>query len=116
MTDLYFFDSGRMLMGLSIAPTPVREDWRPTLQRIMASGGESRVAAVGPSLPRAAPLGLVASTAAAAEMVLVAIPVVTAEAMSEVTLAAPPPLVVVEEERETRLPASPSGGPRGSPS
>ena len=49
MTDLYFFDSGRMLTGLSIALTPMREDWRPTLQCIIASGGESRVVAVGPS-------------------------------------------------------------------
>ena len=78
MTDLYFFDSGQMLMGLSTAPTPVREDWRPTLQHIVASGGESKVVAAGPSLPGAAPLGLVTNMAVAAVMVLVVIPVVTA--------------------------------------
>ena len=44
------------------------------------------------------------------------ISVVTAEAMSEVSLAAPPPPAVMEEERETKLPASPGRGLHGSPS
>ena len=116
MTDLYFFDSGRMLTGLSIAPTPMQEDWRPTLQRTVVSGGESRVVAAGPSLPGAASIGSVASTAAAVVTVLAAIPVVMVDATSEVTLVAPAPLATVEEERETGLPASPGGGLRGSPS
>ena len=116
MTDLYFFDSGQMLMGLSTAPTPVREDWRPTLQRAVVSGGESRVVAMSHSLPGAVPPGSVASTVAAVATVLAAIPVVTAEAASEVTLVAPPPPAAAEEERETGLPASPGGGPHGSPS
>ena len=51
------------------------------------------------------------STAAA---VMVAIPVVTAEARSEVTLAVPPPPVIEAERRETRLPVSPGGGAHGS--
>ena len=110
------FDSGQMLMGLSVAPTSIREEWRPTLHRAMMSGGESRVVAVGPSLPGAAPLGSVASTAVAAAMVLAVIPVVTAEATSEVTLATPPAPTTAEEGRETSLPASPGGGPHGSPS
>ena len=55
VTDLYFFDSGQILSGLSIAPPPVREEWRPTLQHVSTSGGESRVAAVRPSPPRATP-------------------------------------------------------------
>ena len=70
----------------------------------------------GPSLLGAAPLGSVVSMAAVAAMVLVAIPVVMAEAASKVTLVAPCPPAVAEEERETRLPASPGGGPHGSPS
>jgi len=41
---------------------------------------------------------------------------VTTKAASVVTLVAPPPLAMTEEERETRLPASPGGGPHGSPS
>jgi hypothetical protein len=41
---------------------------------------------------------------------------VMAEVGSEVTLAIPPPTAVVEERRETKLPASPSGGTLGSPS
>ena len=83
--------------------------------RAVASGGESRVVAAGPSLSGVAPLGLVASMAAA-EAVLVAIPVVLVEATSEVTLMAPPPPAAAEEERETGIPASPGGGPHGSPS
>ena len=85
-----------MLAGLSITPTPVEEDWRPTLQCAVTSGGES--------------------TVAAAVMVLAVIPVVTADAVSEVSLAPPPPPTVAEEERETELPASPGGGLHGSPS
>ena len=80
VTDLYFFDNGQMLMGLSIAPTPVQEDWRPTLQRAVASSRESRVVAAGPSLPGAVPLRSVASTAAAAATVLEAILVVMVKA------------------------------------
>ena len=75
MTDLYFFDSGRMLMGLSIALTPVWEDWRPTLQRTVASDGESRVVAASPSLLGVVPPRSVASTAATAVSVLVVISV-----------------------------------------
>ena len=116
MTDLYFFDSGWMLTVLSIAPSPVREDWRPTLQCAMASGGESRVVVAGPSLPWGALLGSVASTAVAMAMVLVVILVVMAEAALEVSLAALPPPAAAKEERETRLPALPGGGPHGSPS
>ena len=116
MTDLYFFDSSRMLTRLSIAPTPMWEDWRPTLQRVVVSDGESRVVALSPSLPGAVPPRPIASTETAAATVLAAIPVVTAEAMSEVSLVAPPPPAMVEEERETRLPIPPSGGLRGSPS
>ena len=58
----------------------------------MVSGGESKVVAAGPSLPEAVPLRSVTSMAAATVVALVAIPVVMAEAASEVTLAAPPPL------------------------
>ena len=110
MTDLYFFDSGRSLTGLSITPTLVQEVWRPTLHRATASDGESRVVAASPSLPGAVSPRSVASTAAMAATVLVAIPVVTAEVASVVSLAAPPPPVAAEEERETGLPASPGGG------
>ena len=92
------------------------EDWRPTLYCAVVSGGESRVVAAGPSLPGAAPLGSVASTAAAMATVLVGIPVVMAEATLEVSLAALPPPAAAEEERETRLPASPGVGLHGSPS
>ena len=60
---------------------------------------------VDPSPPGAAPLGSVASTAVAVAMVLAAIPVVSAETASEVSLAAPPPPAAAEEERETELPA-----------
>ena len=49
-------------------------------------------------------------------MVIAAIPVVTIEVGSEVTLAIPPPTSVAKERRETGLPASPSGGTHGSPS
>ena len=38
-----------------------------------------------------------------------------AEAMLEMALMSPPPLATAEEERETRLLASPGGGPHGSP-
>ena len=116
MTDLYFFVSGRMLMGLNITSTPMEEDWRPTLQHAVTSGRESRVVVAGPSLLGVTPLESVASTASVAAMVLVVILVVTAEAASEVTLAAPPPLAMAKEERDTGFPASPGGGPHGSPS
>ena len=86
------------------------------MQRATVSGGESRVVAASPSFPGVAPLGSVASTATAVAVVLGAIPVVMAEAVSEVSLAAPRPLAAVEEERETRLSASPGEGPHGSPS
>ena len=86
---------------MSIAPTPVREAWRPTLQRVAMSGGGSRMAAVSPSLS-----GAVAA-------IVMAVP--TVGAVSEVTLVAPPPPVVAEEERKTELPASPGGGLHGSP-
>ena len=43
------------------------------------------------------------------------IPVVTAKAGSEVTLAVPPPMVAEEERREGGLPISPGGGAHGSP-
>ena len=98
-------------MRLSIAPTPMQEAWRPTLQRVTVSGGGNRVAAASPSL-----LGVVAATVIAAAAALVVILVPTAEVASEVTLAALPPSIVVEEERETELPASPDGGLHGSPS
>jgi hypothetical protein len=74
------------------------------------------VVAVNPSLLGVVPPGSVASMVAAVAVALAAIPVVTAEVMSEVTLAAPPPPATVEEERETELPASPGGGLHGSPS
>ena len=86
------------------------------MQRAVVSGGESRVAAAGSSLPGAAPLGSVASTAAAMAMVLAAIPGVMAKAASKVTLAAPPLPAAAQEERETGLPTSSGGGPHGSPS
>ena len=98
-------------MGLSIALTPIREDWRPTLQRAMTSGGESRVVVANPSLPGVVLPRSVASTTTAAVTVLAMV-----EVASEVTLAAPPPPVVAEEEREIELPASPGGGLHGSPS
>ena len=103
-----------MLTGLSVTPTSMREDWRPTLQRAVASHRESRVVAAHPSPSGAVPSQLVASTAAAAE-VMVAI-LAVAEVASEVTLAAPPPLAMAKEERDTGFPASPGGGPHGSPS
>ena len=73
------------------------------------------MAAVSPSLPRVVPPGSVVGTAAATVAILVAIPVLTVEVASEVTLAAPPPPAVAKEERETELPASPGGGLHGSP-
>ena len=85
------------------------------MQRAMASGGESKVVAVGPSLLGVVPPRSVASTVAVATMVLVAILVVTAEAASEVSLAAPPPPATAKEERETGLPTSPGGGRMAHP-
>ena len=102
-------------MGLSIAPPPMWEEWRPTLQRIMMSGGESRVVVVHPSSLGVVPFLLVVSMAAVVE-VMVAISAPTMLVGSEVTLATPPPIVMAEERRETRLPASPGGGMQGSPS
>ena len=81
------------------------------MQCVVASGGESRVVAVSPSLPRVVLPGSVASMAAVA-----AIPVVTTEATSEVSLVAPPPPAAVEEEKETETPTTLSGGLHGSPS
>ena len=46
---------------------------------------------------------------------MAAIPVVSVEAGSGVTLVVPPPLVVQEEKREARLPVSLGGGAHGSP-
>ena len=115
-TDLYLFDSGQGLTGLGIASPPMWEEWRPSLQRVTMSDGESRLAAVRPSLLGVAPSQLVVSTVATAAAVMAAILVVTVEVGSEVILAIPPPTAMVEERRETRLPASPSGGARGSPS
>jgi len=54
--------------------------------------------------------------AAAAAVVMVAIPVAILEVRSEVTLAIPPPTAMAEERRETGLPASLGGGTHGSPS
>ena len=81
----------------------------------MISGGGSRLAAVRPSLEGVASSQLVMSMAAVAMVVMAAIPVVTAEVKSEVTLAVPPLTVVEEERRETRLPISHSGGVHGLP-
>ena len=101
------------MLGLSIAQTPMWEDWRPTLQRAVVSGGESMVVAADPSLLGVVPPRPLTSMAA---MVLAAIPVVMVEAALEVSLVAPSPPATTEEERETRLPASPGRGPHGSPS
>ena len=51
-----FFDSGQILMGLSIAPPLAREEWRPSLQQVTMGGGESELVVVRPS-----PLGVVPS-------------------------------------------------------
>ena len=80
------------------------------------SDGESRLAAVRPSLLGVASSWPVMSTAAAVAAVMVVIPVVMVEVGSEVTLVIPPPTATTEERRETRLPASPSGGTHNSPS
>ena len=68
-----------------------------------------------PSLPGVVPPGSVVGTAAAAALILAAIPVLTVEVASDVTLVAPPLPVAAEEERETELPASPGGGLHDSP-
>ena len=115
VTDLYFFDSGQGRMGLGIALPPMWEEWRPSLQRVMMSSGESRLEAVRPSLLGVVPSRPVASMAAVA-MVMVVIPMAMAEVGSEVTLVIPPPIASAEERRETGLPASPGGGTHGSPS
>ena len=49
------FVSDRGMPGLSVALTPVQEDWRPTLQRLAVSEGGSRVAATKPLLPGVTP-------------------------------------------------------------
>ena len=110
------FVSGRGMPGLSIAPTPVQEVWRPTLQHVAASEAGSRAAAANPSLLGVVPPRSVASTVAAVASALAAIPVLTTEVASEVTLVAPPPPAEAEEEGETELPASPGGELHGSPS
>ena len=99
---------------MSIVPTLMQEIWRPTLQRVAASEGGSRVAAVKPSLPGVVPPGSAVDMAAAVASVLAAIPVPTAGVGSVVTLADPHPPVAVEEAREAELPILPSGGPPGS--
>ncbi|XP_066354964.1 uncharacterized protein [Miscanthus floridulus] len=104
---------GRGMPGLSIAPTPMQETWRPTLQRVAASEGGSRVAAAKPSLPGVVPPGAVADKAVAAASVLVVILVPLVGVTSGVTLAAPPPPVAVEETREGELPISSGGGMHG---
>ena len=86
---------------MSIAPTPVQEVWRPTLQRVATSEGGSGVAAARPSLPGVLPLG--GYKAAAAASVLAAIPV----PIAEVTLAAPSSAVAVEEMHGLSLPSDP---------
>ena len=115
-TDLYFFDSGQGLMGLGIALPPVWEEWRPSLQRVTMSGGESRLAVVRPSLLVVAPARPVVSIAATMAVVMAAIPMVTAEVGLEVTLVIPSLTATAEERRETGLPASPGEGKHGSPS
>ena len=110
MTYLHFFVSGRAMMGLSIAPTPMQEVWRPTLQHAAVSDGGSKVVAAKPSLPGVVPSGSAVDVMAAVVSVLAAIPVPTVG----VTLAAPPPPVAVEEAREAKLPISPGGGPPSS--
>ena len=72
--------------------------------------------AVNPSLLGVVPPRSVASTVAAVASALAAIPVLTTEVASEVTLVAPPPPAEAEEEGETELPASPGGELHGSPS
>ncbi|XP_066379484.1 uncharacterized protein [Miscanthus floridulus] len=93
--------------GLEAQPTACRGEWR---------GGGDRVVAANPSLPGVVLLGSAVSTAAVMVAVLAAIPVVTAEATLEVSLAAPPPPATVKEERATGLPSSSSEGLHGSPS
>ena len=93
---------------MSIAPTPVQEVWRPTLQRVVVSEGGSGVAAARPSLLGVLPPGA-ADKAAAVASVLAAILVPTAE----VTLVAPSSAVAVEETRESELPISLGGGTHG---
>ncbi|XP_066361435.1 uncharacterized protein [Miscanthus floridulus] len=103
------------MTGLSIAPTPMQEASRTTLQRVVVSGGGNRAAAASPSLPGVEPPRSVAGMVAAAASTLAAIPVLMVEVVSEVTLMAPPPPAVAEEERETELPASSIGELHGSP-
>jgi hypothetical protein len=39
VTNLRLFDSGQVLAGLGISPPPLQEEWRPSLQWVMTSGG-----------------------------------------------------------------------------
>ena len=114
-TDLHLFDSGQGLVGLGIALPPMQEEWRPSLQRVMTSVGESRLVVVRPSLLGFVSSRPVVSTAAVVAAVMAMIPVVMAEVGSEVTLMVPPLTVAVEERKETGLPASPDGGVHGLP-
>ena len=59
---------------------------------------------------------MVAGTVAVAVSALAAIPVLTVEVTSEVTLADPPPPAAAKEEGETKLLALPGEGWHGSPS
>ena len=95
---------------MSIAPTPVQEVWRPTLQRVVASEGGIRVAAAKPSLPGVVPTGAAADNVTAAATLLAAIPVPMARVAAEVTLAAPPPPPAAKDLREDEPPTSPGGG------
>lgn len=45
VTNLRLFDSGEGLAGLGISPPPMREEWRPSLQRVMMSEGNRLVVA-----------------------------------------------------------------------
>ena len=94
---------------MSIAPTPLREDWRPTLRCVAASEWGNRVATAKPSLPGAVALGMAADNVTAAATLLAAIPVPMPGVVVEVTLVAPPPSSAAEETREDELPTSPGG-------
>jgi len=89
--------------GLEAHPAVHRGEWRGE----QGDGSEAFPSRGG--APRS-----VAGTVAEASA-LAAIPVLTVEVASEVTLAAPPPPTAAEEERETELPTSPGGGLQGSP-
>lgn len=93
----------------------MREERRPSLQRVTTSGEGSRLAVARPSLLGVASSWPVMSTMPTVVVVMVVIPVVTVEVGSEVRLVVPPPTVAEVERRETELPTSPSGGVHGSP-